>query len=356
MKPTALVVGAGIYGCMTALELAKGGFAVDLIDQGPALLMGATDHNQGRLHLGYHYPRSLATTVAAGLGFTEFRSRYGDCLDKTTSHYYAIADESKVSVEQFEAHCKQADIPFTPCSPPVRTTRTQKTLAVNERFIDMARLRTVLAAELSIAGVKMTMGTRFDLDEGDPLKMYLKHDVVVDATYGQLELSPYHLRYEITEIVMARLPDSFRALSVVVVDGPFGSVDPVPHLEEKHVLYHVDHSIHHFNIGRAPVVPDYLAKLVNKGWFTVADLTHFRSIAASTATYLPGVLDATYLCSAFSIRAVRPDVDDTDARLGGFWEIGANVISILPGKLGDAMNTARRVASRAQEMCQIAAG
>jgi len=63
VSPTARVLGAGIYGCMAALELAAAGFSVDLFERRQDILLGATQANQGRLHLGYHYPRSPATVA-----------------------------------------------------------------------------------------------------------------------------------------------------------------------------------------------------------------------------------------------------------------------------------------------------
>ncbi|MFO0878213.1 MAG: FAD-dependent oxidoreductase [Gemmataceae bacterium] len=49
------VIGGGIQGVGTALELARRGVRVDLFERGPALLGAASRQNEGKLHLGYVY-------------------------------------------------------------------------------------------------------------------------------------------------------------------------------------------------------------------------------------------------------------------------------------------------------------
>lgn len=49
------VLGAGLSGSATALELAHGGHPVTLIDSAPRPMMGASRHNEGKLHYGYVY-------------------------------------------------------------------------------------------------------------------------------------------------------------------------------------------------------------------------------------------------------------------------------------------------------------
>lgn len=57
------VLGGGMLGCCAALELAARGQRVLLVDAAPALLRGAAQANEGKLHFGHVYPRdqSLAT-------------------------------------------------------------------------------------------------------------------------------------------------------------------------------------------------------------------------------------------------------------------------------------------------------
>ena len=54
-RPDVGVLGAGIMGCCLALELARRGHRVDLIERAPAPMTGASLHNEGKLHLGFVY-------------------------------------------------------------------------------------------------------------------------------------------------------------------------------------------------------------------------------------------------------------------------------------------------------------
>ncbi|WP_299693326.1 FAD-dependent oxidoreductase [uncultured Tateyamaria sp.] len=51
----AVVLGAGLAGCVAALELAHNGQPVTLIDRTRRPMMGASRHNEGKLHFGYVY-------------------------------------------------------------------------------------------------------------------------------------------------------------------------------------------------------------------------------------------------------------------------------------------------------------
>ncbi|AXS40727.1 FAD-dependent oxidoreductase [Breoghania sp. L-A4] len=55
-KVDAVVIGGGIFGCLSAIELSKLGLSVKLLERESSLMQGATLNNQNRLHLGYHYP------------------------------------------------------------------------------------------------------------------------------------------------------------------------------------------------------------------------------------------------------------------------------------------------------------
>ena len=49
------VVGGGLQGCAVALELARRGHAVELFDEQPNLMTGASRNSEGKIHLGYVY-------------------------------------------------------------------------------------------------------------------------------------------------------------------------------------------------------------------------------------------------------------------------------------------------------------
>ncbi len=58
-----IIIGAGLYGLYAALFCAKQGESVAIIECDPKPFMRATYINQARVHMGYHYPRSLSTAI-----------------------------------------------------------------------------------------------------------------------------------------------------------------------------------------------------------------------------------------------------------------------------------------------------
>ncbi|KPA23609.1 tRNA 5-methylaminomethyl-2-thiouridine biosynthesis bifunctional protein MnmC [Shimia sp. SK013] len=74
MTKSVAVLGAGIMGIATALQMARRGAKVCLFDQQSTLINGASRWNEGKIHLGYLYAgdqsgNSARAMLAAGLAF-----------------------------------------------------------------------------------------------------------------------------------------------------------------------------------------------------------------------------------------------------------------------------------------------
>lgn len=50
-----IIIGGGIAGCTTALELAKAGFEITILEKKSDILQGTSAKTPGRMGLGYHY-------------------------------------------------------------------------------------------------------------------------------------------------------------------------------------------------------------------------------------------------------------------------------------------------------------
>ena len=76
----ALVIGAGIHGLTFAIELAKRGVKVTILEKQTNFLLGASSGTHNRAHLGYHYPRSLVTAKECLDGYRYFIENYPQAL------------------------------------------------------------------------------------------------------------------------------------------------------------------------------------------------------------------------------------------------------------------------------------
>src|SRR3989338_8270724 len=90
------VVGAGLFGISTALELDRAGHTVTLFEKNSDILQAASGINQYRLHRGYHYPRSKETIQSALITEGSFRKEYGPAIIDGPEHYYCIAKEKSL--------------------------------------------------------------------------------------------------------------------------------------------------------------------------------------------------------------------------------------------------------------------
>lgn len=107
------VLGAGLTGVATALELANQGVHVTLVDQDPCAVNRASLRNEGKIHLGLIYAndRTLATARLQLEGALSFRSLLhrwigprADTLPLSTPFVYLVARDSLLSADQLEQH------------------------------------------------------------------------------------------------------------------------------------------------------------------------------------------------------------------------------------------------------------
>lgn len=111
MKRKVIVLGAGIQGCCTALELANRGFKVDLVDQDSIPFNRSSIRNEGKIHLGLVYmndpgfetPRLM---LKGALQFSENLKRWiGESaydLNSSTPFWYLVSNDSFLNPDELE--------------------------------------------------------------------------------------------------------------------------------------------------------------------------------------------------------------------------------------------------------------
>jgi hypothetical protein len=286
--------------------------------------------------MGYHYPRSPETATAAATAFHEFAARFPASVVTDYRHHYLVAaNGSRTDAADYLGFCQRQGLPYMLCAPPlVRTDTVNLCLRVPEAIVDMGRLCAQLYTELTRARVLVRTRTPVDIGKAG----WLTHDRVVNCTYGKQ--TRRMLRYEVCETALVRLGDHFAGRSFVVMDGPFCSLDPVPG-QDHHMLYDVVHSVHDEADGFVPGSP--LMNLVDKGRI-YTDETNVGLMEQTLRRFVRGIGMPEYRGSLFSVRAVLPNVEATDARPTLVdVEDNGRVISILSGKIGNAVGAARRV-------------
>jgi len=338
-----------MFGVTAAVELADTGFDVTLYDESDDILTGASGSNHWRLHRGYHYPQSEETASLAHDTEPLFRDRYADAVIEEENHYYAVAENSWVSPEEYIDFMDSQGLGYEKVNIDlVDEENIEQTFLVNENHVSLDRIRELCWDELNETDVSLRLGTHVkSLDELE------NYDYTVIATYSGINslLPAEHelrqrFKFEICEVPVVQLPDRYTGNNIIVVYGPFMSTD---HWGESDLFvmgdYH--HMRHHSSTGYTPEIPSEYRDLINKGLINSPNVSNFSDFKVHGQKYIPGVADATHIGSLFTIRTLLPDVEKTDARPTLVNHAG-DVMTIFGGKLATSVHTAKEVAELAE--------
>lgn len=329
------VIGAGLFGATAAIYAARAGHDVHLFEAKDGLMQGATASTYARIHKGFHYPRSPETGRESRRAERSFRAEYGDAvIDGGTQLYIVPSVGSHVSARQFADFLDNEGLPFS---------EDEGTFRVTEPRVNLEVLGDLVRRKVAEAGINVLYCQRADVSMRD------RFDKIIVATYANLNdvlvelgCQPAQYRFQVVEKPIVRLSREFRDTSVVVIDGPFGCVDPFDDTEY-HALGHVTKTIHAQNTGYRVIVPPHLVPLVNEGFIPNAPYSRWREVAEDLWRYIPGFQVLDYLGSSLVTRAVLANVEDTDRRPTLVNVHDQQVSSIFSGKLSTCIVAARSV-------------
>ena len=272
------VLGGGMLGLCTALELANRGRRVTVIEGAPDIMQGASRWNEGKIHLGYLYAgdpglNTAARLIPGGLAFTDLVERHiGQPLAAFTTgdDVYLVHRDSVVSADAFSSYAARVanlvrDAASRAGAPRYLTELADESVVrllpsqlaaatssadvvagfrVGERSVSTVPIADLLCRavraepmiELHVAtcvkGVRRRDDQRFDIVVRDAQNADLRaFDVVVnalwdgrpavDASLGYLPPAPWSHRFR--AVVFARATES-ALRSAVLCTGPFGDI------------------------------------------------------------------------------------------------------------------------------------
>ncbi len=260
-----VILGAGIYGLYSALKLQKR--KVLVLEKDPAPFTRASYINQARVHLGYHYPRSLSTALKSATYFERFCKDFEFAINNEFVKIYAISgNNSLTDGEQFKKFCDRAKIPCQSVDSSTYFNRglVSQCFETKEYAFDAFRIRDYFLGKLSgkvqidcdnyliraeSAGDKFILSTKQGRTIVTPL--------VINATYASTNeiadlfgYEPFATKYEICEIILCHAP-SLRGVGITVMDGPFFSLMPFG-LNGLHSLTSVTFTPHRTSFAKLP--------------------------------------------------------------------------------------------------------
>lgn len=323
---------------------------VALFEREGDILLAASHVNQYRLHRGFHYPRSPETIRECLQAERTFREEYGQAVIDGGIQVYAIAREnSRTSPERFRQVLQEHGLEFELWSDPdVRADAVGALFRVREGRLDYARLKAICGDRIRSSGVELHLNHPFvRRDEAG-------YDQIILAMYAGINSPPVDgqepllCQFEVCEKPVVRLPSRMAEKSIVVLDGPFMCVDPAGRTEH-HVLGNVVHAIHCTNVGYHPDVPRHIARLLNRGIVPSPPCSRFERFIEAGSHFIPVLREASWVGSMFTVRAVLPDVDETDERPTIVRRLTDRHIRVFSGKFGSCVDAAREVVSLVDE-------
>lgn len=239
-----IIIGAGLYGLYSALFCAKQNEKVIVLEADDAPFKRATYINQARVHMGYHYPRSISTALKSKKYFDRFLQDYDFCILKEFDQIYATSSKySWTSASQFKKFCDNAGIR---CDELVaeryfKNRMCDGAFLTTEYTYDAHILRDFYLAELNKhSNVEIIYNAKISKIEKSTDSFVVEYNsnricssFILNATYSGVNqiqklagFEPFKIKYELCEIIICRVSDNFKNIGFTVMDGPFFSIMP----------------------------------------------------------------------------------------------------------------------------------
>ena len=246
MKFDRIIIGAGLYGLYSALFCSKLGEKVLVLEYDNSSFGRASYVNQARVHMGYHYPRSISTAIKSREHFDRFNEDYGFCVNDAFTKVYATSSKlGWTNSTQFKKFCKNADIH---CSEISSETYFNKgmcdgTFITTEYSYDAQILKDWFLAEIDKLPNKIQINYNVRINKiennGEYFTFMLnngetyKTKYVLNATYAGINqihaflgLPALQIKYELCEIILCKPSNKLKDVGITVMDGPFFSIIP----------------------------------------------------------------------------------------------------------------------------------
>lgn len=361
-----IIIGAGLYGLYAAARCGQRGESVLVLEYDKAPFSRATYINQARVHMGYHYPRSLTTAVKSAGYFRRFVEDFGFCIHDKFDQVYATSDKfSWTSAAQFVDFCRAAGIRcdeapvsryFKPgmCDGAFMTeeyTYDAKILQhyYEERLKELPNVTVLFEARIDriikksrIFEVWMEDGSRMEA----PFVLnatYASVNQIIDRTQG-LEKEFFDIKYELCEIILCEPSKKLAGTGITVMDGPFFSIMPfgktglhsltsvtfTPHITSYEAM--PSFQCQNADAGRADCGPCKLGNCNECGYRPQSAWPYMSHLADK---YLKEEYAYTYKESLFSMKPILKSSEVDDSRPTAIRVMSRDpvFISVLSGKI-----------------------
>lgn len=248
-----IIIGAGLYGLYAAAFCAERGQRVLVLEYDDAPFQRATYINQARVHMGYHYPRSLTTAVKSAGYFRRFTEDFGFCIHDKFEQIYATSGKfSWTNAKQFQEFCRAAEIKCEEvasskyfkdgmCDGAFLTEEYTYDAKILQKyyedrlfgnsavtFLFHARIDKIVKREETY---EIVLADGKSYETGYVLNAtYASVNQIIgkveDASSGGFAREMFQIKYELCEIILCKPSEQLKDIGITVMDGPFFSIMP----------------------------------------------------------------------------------------------------------------------------------
>ncbi len=356
-----IVIGAGLYGLYAALFCAKKGESVLVLEHDGAPFQRATYINQARVHMGYHYPRSLSTAIKSAGYFERFNEDFGFCIHKEFDQIYATsAQMSWTNAGQFQKFCQNAGIPCEGVSPETyfEDGMCDGAFRTREYTYDAMLLKEYYEKEIAaFPNLALQCNARIKAiaQKGERYLVALQDGsvhaapFVLNASYASanqildmLGLEKFSIKYELCEIILCQVSERLKDIGITVMDGPFFSIMPFGRTG-LHSLTSVTFTPHETSYG---ALPSFACQEQSGGYCSSTRLGNCNGCVAKPPSaweymsrlagkYVKDSYTFSYHSSLYSIKPIltASEVDDSRPTIIRQFCQSPTFVSVLSGKI-----------------------
>lgn len=355
-----IIIGAGLYGLYAALYCGKKEENILVLECDDAAFKRATYINQARVHMGYHYPRSLSTAMKSAGYFERFNRDFSFCIQREFEQIYATSARfSWTDAVQFRKFCDAAGIRCEEVNPEryFKSGMCDGAFLTTEYTYDAMILRDFYLQELEKRknveikySVRIT-GIRRDADVYviDTTEGAYNTGYLLNATYAgtnqildMLDFDKIGIKYELCEIILCEVSKELKKVGLTVMDGPFFSIMPFGKTGY-HSLTSVTFTPHTTCYG---VVPEFDCQKKSGGRCTRVHLANCNDCAVRPESafpymsnlarkYVKDTYEFHYVKSLFSVKPIlkSSEIDDSRPTVIRTYTTNPTFVSVLSGKI-----------------------
>lgn len=356
-----IIIGAGLYGLYSALFCGRKKEHILVLECDPTPFRRATYINQARVHQGYHYPRSISTSIKSAGYFERFNKDYGFCINREFQKVYATSSQySWSNGVQFRKFCEAAGIP---CEELWAEKFFNKGMCdgaflTREYTYDAMILKDCFLEKIAeCKNIEIQYGVTISNIEKQP-DSYILHmedgkryqtGFLLNATYAStnqiLDMVGYEkfdIKYELCEIILCNVNDRLKEYGFTVMDGPFFSIMPFGKTG-LHSLTSVTFTPHTTSYEG---VPTFACQEESGGYCSGKRLGNCNDCPAKPATafpymanlarkYLKEEYEFEYRSSLFSMKPIlmSSEIDDSRPTVIRVYSKNPTFAGVLSGKI-----------------------